>query len=120
MYLNGSLHSLNNSLNNGNLIELDEDDNLALSTTTSIQTNIISQSSGSNSNLNKFNLIQNTTLLQQQQQQFPCKLCGTQTATMRCVECMNMQLCYSCDSSFHQHPKRRTHKRKSINSVSNF
>lgn len=40
-----------------------------------------------------------------------CDICGEVFATKTCRLCDNKNLCTACDERWHQHPKRRTHKR---------
>lgn len=43
-----------------------------------------------------------------------CDICGDNTAQFVCEICDNKQLCSTCDTKWHKHPKRQNHKRKNL------
>ena len=42
----------------------------------------------------------------------PCDICGEQLPVWECKTCDNKRLCQDCDTTWHKHPRRKTHKRE--------
>lgn len=45
-----------------------------------------------------------------------CDICGREEARWICTTCDNKMVCTDCDQKWHQHPKRRNHKREPLKS----
>ena len=45
-----------------------------------------------------------------------CDICGREEVEWICVQCDSKMVCSDCDQKWHQHPKRRSHKRELLRS----